>query len=314
MAKPIVVVGSINLDLVGSALKIPAVGETLTGTDFHTFFGGKGANQAVAAARLGAEVHMIGKVGTDDFGRQLKEALAADRIHVDAVEAVEGPSGVALILTGASGENSILVVPGANGKLTPADLDRHRAKLATASVVLAQLEVPMATVEHLGRLCAELKVPLVLDPAPAAEIHHSLFENVSWITPNESETLALIGTSNGHGGEDAESFRASAAQRLLAFGPKVILKLGGDGAYLATHSGRRERVPAFRVAAVDSTAAGDAFNGGFALALSEGLELVEALRFASAVAAISVTRRGAQPSMPRREEVEAFLREHLSPA
>jgi ribokinase len=305
MSKPIIVVGSINIDLVATANRVPAVGETLIGNDFHTFFGGKGANQAVAAARLGANVHMIGKVGDDAFGRQLRDALAEDGVNVEAVDVVEGSSGVALIVTGAKGENIIVVVPGANGKLLPSDLDRHRDKLASASVVLTQMEIPMRTLEHLGELCKQLDVPLILDPAPAAPLSGAFFKSIQWITPNESETRTLLGLPYG---DEDENYRVAAARRLLSLGPNVILKLGSEGAYLATHEGVLEHIPSFQVSAVDSTAAGDAFNGAFAVALSEKLVLREGLQFAAAVAAISVTRRGAQPSMPRRSEVVDLLR------
>jgi ribokinase len=303
--KGIVVVGSINLDLVAGTKRIPAPGETVSGSTFQTFFGGKGANQAVAAGRLGAEVHMLGKVGTDVFGPQLRSGLEAARVNVSAVGEASGPSGVALISTDSTGQNSIIVVPGANGQVTPADLDFHLDLIRNAAIILTQLEIPLPTVEHLAAITQREGVPLMLDPAPARPLPDSLFQRVDWITPNETETSTLLDRPSVQWNE---SNMKDAASALLQRGVRnVVLKLGERGCYVALADSRREFVPAYKVRAVDTTAAGDAFNGAFATALVRGEDPIDAAAWASAVAAISVTRPGAQPSMPNPEEVERFL-------
>lgn len=305
MTKRIVVVGSINLDLVAAADRVPVAGETISGRSLQTFFGGKGANQAVAVGRLRHPVSMIGKVGSDSFGTQLRKALRAAGVDVKSIGSMPGSSGVALIATGSKGENSIIVVPGANGKLLPRDLDKHKALIRSAGILLTQLEIPLETVEYLGKLARKFEVPLMLDPAPARDLPAELLKNVSWLTPNETETRMLLGGK--------ETAAAVAAEELQQRGvSNVVLKLGEKGAYVATADGRRVLVPAFAVRAVDTTAAGDAFNGAFAVALMEGKAVTESARYACAVAAISVTRAGAQPSMPSRADVQKFLRQHGS--
>jgi ribokinase len=307
MQKPIVVVGSINLDLVASTDRIPQVGETATGRTFTTFFGGKGANQAVAVARLGYPVSMIGSVGNDAFGTQLRSGLAEAGVNTEYVGTVEGSSGTALIITGPNGENSIVVVPGANAQVTPKSLEKAAPLLKQAGFILVQLEIPLETVEYLAELAARNDVPLMLDPAPARELPASLLRRVSWLTPNETETCELLKTNL----EDSEQSANAAADQLLSRGVKnVVLKLGSRGCVIAQESVPKQRVAAFRVNAVDTTAAGDAFNAGFAVALLNGYSALESGVFASAVAALSVTRPGAQPSMPRANEVEKFLLEH----
>jgi ribokinase len=303
MTKQIVVVGSINLDLVASADRVPVAGETISGHTFRTFFGGKGANQAVAVGRLGHPVSMLGKVGDDTFGPQLRKALRDAGVDVNAVGTVKSASGVALIATGSKGENSIIVVPGANGQLLPRDLDKHKALIRSAGMLLTQLETPLETIEYLGRLAQKFEVPLMLDPAPARSLPADLLKSVSWLTPNETETRILLGVS-----EDVEPARA--ADELRARGARnVVLKLGDKGAYVATSDGQRAHVLAFPVRAVDTTAAGDAFNGAFAVALMQGKSVQESVRYGCAVAAISVTRAGAQPSMPSRGETQRFLKQ-----
>ncbi len=302
MPKPIVVVGSINLDLVATSAHLPAAGETIIGSAFHTFFGGKGANQAVAAAKLGYPVTMIGKVGQDAFGSQLLEGLRQSGVDVSCIQQVEGSSGVALILTDQHGENSIVVIPGANGKLTPADLDKFGEILRGAGMILAQLEIPMETVVHLADSAYKLNIPVMLDPAPAHPLPAALLKKLTWITPNETEAGLLLVASN------APKSEHQIADELLSTGVRhVILKLGSRGALVAENHASRSHVPSYRVTPVDTTAAGDAFNGAFAVATLEGKSPVEAARFANAVAAISITRRGAQPSMPARHEAEQFL-------
>jgi ribokinase len=300
--KPIVVVGSINMDLVAHAAHIPAPGETILGASFLTNPGGKGANQAVAVARLGYPVQMIGQLGSDDLGRQMRAYLTQSCVDTAAIGTVPGSSGVALITVSAKGDNSIVVIPGANSHVTPAWLDQHAGLIRSAAIVLAQLEIPLETVLRLAQLCSEAQVPLMLDPAPARELPPELFPLLAWITPNETEAAFYLGHRPGKHGYEI------AAGELLRKGIQgVVLKLGAEGSYLADASGRAARVAPFPVTAVDSTAAGDAFNGAFATALSLGQSPAEAARFASAASAISVTRHGAQASMASRAEVDALL-------
>lgn len=312
MAKRIVVVGSINLDLVASTQRIPIAGETVAGVSFRTFPGGKGANQAVAAARLGASVTMLGKVGSDIFGGQLKESLRESNVNTDAIEVVPGSSGVALITTDAKGGNAITVVAGANGHVSPEDLEANTALIRSAGILLTQLEIPLETVECLAAIAIRERIPLVLDPAPAQPLSPSLLKNVDWLTPNETETCVLMGTGPG---ELPEESIMDTADALLKGGSRnVILKLGDRGCYVVLEDGTRRRLPAYKVNAVDTTAAGDAFNGALAVALVNGREPIDSASWASVVAAISVTRHGAQPSMPTPIEVQRFLeRESLAP-
>ncbi len=297
--KPIVVVGSINMDLVASTPSIPLAGQTLIGTDFVTTPGGKGANQAVAVARLGYPVHMIGAVGEDVFGQALLDNLKAAGVGIEAVSRVAGPSGVAPILVASNGENSIVVVPGANGRMTPAIVERHANLIRSAGMVLCQLELPLATVTHTLAMCAHAGVPVMLDPAPAANLPEKIWTQVTWFTPNETETDLYVPKSPSP--EDA-------SRRLLRTGLHgVVLKRGSAGAYVAVVDGEAKWVQSFRVDAVDTVAAGDCFNGAFAVALLEGNDPWSAARFASAAAAISVTRRGAQASMPTRDYVDTFM-------
>src|SRR6185503_5333938 len=305
MLKPIVVVGSINLDLVARAHHIPRPGETIIGSDFQTFYGGKGANQAVAAAKLGHPTFMVGNVGDDSFGSELRQALKDVGVKTDGVKTVPGSSGVALITIGSGGENNIVVVPGANALLTPDQLEEAAPVLRQAGFILAQLEIPLDTVEYLGEFAAKNEIPLMLDPAPARDLPAALLKNVNWLTPNESETEILV-KADVRGDDPAST--SSAAEQLLASGPQhVLLKLGAHGCFIAERDKPQQVIPAFPIKAVDSTAAGDAFNAAFAVGLLRGESPSESARFACAVAAISVSRHGAQPSMPTLEEVEAFL-------
>ncbi|HEY4660079.1 MAG TPA: ribokinase [Terriglobales bacterium] len=306
MQKPIVVVGSINLDLVASTERIPQVGETVIGRTFTTFFGGKGANQAVAVARLGYPVSMVGNVGNDAFGTQLRNGLAEAGVNTEYVGTVEGSSGTALIITGPNGENSIVVVPGANAQLTPKSIEQATPVLKQAGFILVQLEIPLETVEYLAEYAERHDIPLMLDPAPARELPVSLLRRVSWLTPNETETRELLKSNFDE--DDQASY--AAADQLLSRGVKnVVLKLGTRGCVIAQGSQPHQNIPAFSVNAVDTTAAGDAFNAGFAVGLISRYSAFESGVFASAVAGLSVTRPGAQPSMPRGDEVEKFLQE-----
>ncbi|MFP5236963.1 MAG: ribokinase [Acidobacteriota bacterium] len=303
--KTIVVVGSLNFDLVVQVERIPVVGETVLGRDFKTHPGGKGANQAGEIGKLGHPVHMIGRVGSDAFGVTLLENLESLGVNTEAVAVSAGPSGIAMIQVQANGDNNIVVAAGANATLSAADLDDNRALIRQASIVLAQLEIPISTLAHLGWLCEMEDVPLLLDPAPACHLAPELLRRVTWITPNESEVQHLTGIGIV---PSTESEIRGLAEKLMRMGPKnVVLKLGERGAYLATADGTRAMIPAYPVDAIDSTAAGDAFNGAFAVALAEGAAPADAVRYATAAAAIAVTREGALPSMPTRAEVEAFL-------
>jgi ribokinase len=302
MRKPIVIVGSITMDLVTRSKQIPRTGQTLIGTSFETTPGGKGANQAVAAARLGYPVKMVGMVGEDAYGQALLDHLAAAGVETAAMTRVAGSSGLAPMFVSESGENSIVVVPGANGKVDRADVDRHAAWIRSAGMVLCQLELPMDTVSYTLALCAEAGVPVMLDPAPSAALPEIAFHQVAWFTPNETEAAFYLG-------EALEP--ADGAKRLLDKGLRgVVLKRGAEGAYVAVADGRAAWVKPFPVEAVDTVGAGDCFNGAFAVALLEGSDPWAAARFASAAAAISVTRKGAQASMPSRADVESFLAQH----
>lgn len=310
MDKPIVVVGSINLDLVATAPRIPQPGETIIGTGFNTFYGGKGANQAVAVAKLGYPVSMVGNVGDDSFGGQLRHALARAGVDVRFVQTVPGPSGVALITTAASGENNIVVVPGANGLLTPHSIEQARPLLENAGYILVQLEIPLETVEFLASSAQQRNIPLMLDPAPARELPKDLLRKVTWLTPNESEAEILVKKKIN---KDEDDSLYEAADQLLDSGaPNVLLKLGSRGCLIAEGRQPKQFVAAFRVNAVDTTAAGDAFNAAFAVELLRGRSAKESARIACAAAAVSVTRAGAQPSMPSGLEVEEFLRDQTA--
>jgi ribokinase len=299
--KSIFVVGSINMDLVAQTPRIPLAGQSLIGTDFATTPGGKGANQAVAVARLGSAVQMLGAVGEDVFGQALVDNLASAGVGTAAVRRVTGPSGVALIFLAENGENSIVAVQGANGKVDPQFIDHHSELIRSAGLVLCQLELPMQTINRTLEVCSEAGVPVILDPAPAAPIAEAVWHQAAWFTPNETEAALYVGS-----GLEAED----AAQKLLAKGLRgVVLKRGAEGAYVAVAGGKAAWVRPFPVEAEDTVGAGDCFNGAFAVALLEGKDPWSAARFASAAAAISVTRRGAQAAMPSRAEVDAFLAE-----
>jgi ribokinase len=303
--KPIVVVGSINTDLVAGAARLPLAGETVLGSSFEIHPGGKGANQAVAVSRLGYPVQLIGKVGADEFGEQSRSYLQSAGVDVSAVEVDPGTSGVAMIAVSSGGDNSIIVVPGANGHVSPEFIDVHLEMIRGAGIVLTQLEIPIETVQHLAELCWREGIPLMLDPAPAQNLPSSVLRRLQWFTPNETEA-AFFAAQSVNGGESLQP--AQIADTLLAAGIRgVILKMGPRGSYLASAHGLARMIPPYHVTAVDTTAAGDAFNGAFATALMLDMRAETAAQFASAAAAISVTRRGAQPSMPGRDEVTRLV-------
>jgi len=305
MANKIVVVGSSNTDMIAKLPRLPKPGETISGGAFSTAAGGKGANQAVAAARAGAEVGLVARVGEDSFGEQAISGFIDDGIDVQHVTRdPSAPSGVALIFVDERGENCIAVAPGANAGLTPNDVEAAEELIIGADVVVMQLETPLETVERAAALAREHSVRVILNPAPAQPLSDEILGNVSILTPNESEAELLTGirVEDDAGAEEA-------ARALVARGVKtVILTLGSRGAFVF-ESGSGELVPGFEVDAVDTTAAGDVFNGSLAVGLAEGMPLAGAVRFANAAAALSVTKLGAQPSAPTRAEIETFLTE-----
>lgn len=305
MKPKILVIGSSNTDMIIKVPRIPHPGETVLGGEFITAAGGKGANQAVGAARAGGAVTLIARVGDDMFGRRAVEGLQKDGICVDhVVRCPQSPSGVALILVQAGGQNSIAVAPGANAKLSAADVHRAVAAFHGATAVLLQLETPLATVADAAELAAHHQVPVILNPAPAQPLPNDLLQRVSILTPNEAEATALSGIE-----VHDEATAAQAAARLRHRGvATVIITLGALGAFVVGAK-VQQLVPGFNVKAVDTTAAGDVFNGALAVALGEGKPMLEAVRFANAAAAISVTRLGAQPSAPTRLEIDRFLRQ-----
>jgi ribokinase len=298
----VVVFGSINMDLVVRTPRLPTPGETLTGHTFFTAPGGKGANQAVACARLGVPTRMVGRVGDDLFGEQLRASLRSFGVQDDGVLTKPGPSGVALIAVDDTAENTIVIVPGANGAVSIADIPRLERALDGARALLLQLEVPIETVVAAARAAHTRGVTVILDPAPALPLPDELYALADIITPNEHEATTLTGIAV-HDDQGA----IAAARALIARGARrVALKLGARGALTADAEGEQFWSP-FTVTPVDTVAAGDAFNGGLAVALSEGRSFNEAIRWGLAAGALSVTRHGAQPSMPERNEVLTLL-------
>lgn len=302
MQAKVVIVGSLNMDLVTRAPRLPRAGETLAGQSFVTVPGGKGANQAVAAARLGASVAMIGCVGDDAYGEQLRAALLAEGVDCQAVTPVSGEStGVALIVVDDSSQNAIVIVAGGNGHVTASVVDSFDALLCQAEVIICQLEVPLDTVGHVLKRGHELGKTVILNPAPASgPLPAQWFAWIDYLIPNESEATALTGLP-----VDSTASADAAATALLDAGvSKVIVTLGEQGALFASKS-RSEHFPAPKVQSIDTTAAGDTFVGGFAAALADGKSESDAIRFGQVAAALSVTRSGAQPSIPTFAEVQA---------
>lgn len=305
-APRLVVLGSVNMDLVVRVASLPRPGETVAGRDLAEIPGGKGANQAVAAARLGAHTEMIARVGDDAFGATLLRGLADGGVDARAVAVTRGcSSGVAVIGVGDDGQNSIVIVPGANGRLTPADVRRHRGLIARADALLLQLEVPPETVAAAAAVARRAGVTVVLDPAPAprAPLPDELVA-VDLLSPNQTEAEALTGIR-----VDTPDDAARAARALIRRGARrVVVKLGAAGAFYADAQ-LELHVPARRVKPVDTTAAGDAFTAALALAWAAGRPPAEAVRFACAAGTLATLSFGAQPAMPGRAEVEAFLKQ-----
>lgn len=304
----LVVIGSSNMDLVITLPRIPAIGETVLGGKSSMVFGGKGANQAVASKRSGGDIAFITKVGNDLFGEQMKnhferEGFRSDMILTDAAE----PTGIAQIFVSEKGENSIGVAPGANMKLLPGDIAPFTDLIKNAEVVLLQLETPLETIEYIADIACKYNVKLILNPAPAQKLSKSLLKKVWLITPNETEATLLTGIDV----KDAASGQ-KAAEVLLRAGIKhVLITLGAAGSLLCNAKGS-EHFKAFNVKPVDTTAAGDVFNGTLAVAITNQASLQDAINFAAAAAAISVTRQGAQPSIPTRIEIDNFIKKHKS--
>ncbi|MBY6186140.1 ribokinase [Marinobacter hydrocarbonoclasticus] len=300
------VLGSINVDHVAQVDHFPRPGETLTANQYQTVAGGKGANQAVAAARLGARTTLIGCVGEDAIGTQMVAQLAADGIDTGAIDAVPGQStGLAMIYVDSKGENSIGIWPGANAALSTERVERHQKRITEADLLLLQLETPVESLERAAELARKAGTRVVLNPAPARTLPDSLLRHIDILTPNETEAEQLTGIAIGTL-EDADRAASALHER---FGiSTVIITLGKRGVWLS-QDGQGEHIVGFVVEAVDTTAAGDTFNGAMVTALLEAQPMAQAIRFAQAAAALSVTRMGAQSSIPNRDEVMALLAE-----
>lgn len=299
------VLGSINADHILNLAQFPRPGETVIGKQYQVAFGGKGANQAVAAGRSGADIAFIACVGADDVGHRVREQLASDGIDVSPVEIIDDNStGVALIFVNGEGENSIAIHAGANAALTPQRVERHQQTIADASALLMQLESPLESVLAAARIAHQHQTQVILNPAPATELSNELLSLVDMITPNETEAEILTGIAVK---SDEDAARAAAALHAKGIG-KVLITLGSRGVWLSDN-GQGQRIAGFRVKAVDTIAAGDTFNGALITALLEQQPMEKAVRFAHAAAAIAVTRPGAQPSVPWREEIDSFLQQ-----
>jgi len=294
----ILVVGSINMDLVVRVPHSPRPGETVLGGDFETFPGGKGANQAVAAARMGGNVTMVGRVGNDDFGNTLIQGLVENKIKTThVIKDSEAPTGVAMIAVAADGENMIVVASGANANVSVQDVGNARPLMRETDILLVQLECPIETVTEAVELAKAYNVPVVLNPAPAQPLPQSLLINVDYLTPNQYELLTLAGENNIN----------DAIAKMKDYGLKnLIVSLGANGARVISGD-VDQHLPADEVTTIDTTAAGDAFNGALAVTLAEGKPLIEAVRCGMAAGALASTKRGAQPSLPTRDSVENFL-------
>ncbi len=307
--KKILVVGSSNTDLIIKVPEIPHPGETLIGGDFQTFQGGKGANQAVAAARGGGDVVFIASVGNDNYGAESIKGYKLDNINTEDIKICKNiPSGIAMITIAENGENAIAVASGANAELKPEDLDEAEEAFLEADYMLVQLETPLDTVQKAVEICAEFETKVILNPAPAAELADDIISRIDIITPNETEAERLTGVKVQN---DSDAKKASEVLHKRGINT-VIITLGSQGAFLSDRiTGVSKTVPGFKVEATDTTAAGDVFNGQLAVALAEGLSLEDAIRQAHAAAALSVQKLGAQSSIPRREETDYFLEEQL---
>ncbi|SDW53392.1 ribokinase [Marinococcus luteus] len=290
MPANIVVVGSINMDLVTTAKRMPSRGETILGEGFHTYFGGKGANQAVAAARLGARVSMVGAVGSDAFGTEYLEHLGTEGINTEHVRTRSGvASGVATIIV-SEGDNCIIVTPGANATLSSGDIEKSRSLLREADVVLVQLEIPAPAVEKVLQTAEEEQTPVILNPAPMQPLSPAYWDKAAYLTPNEKEFERL-----------QEEWPSIAGHR-----ENVVVTKGAAGVSILRADGRESVIPVRTADVRDTTGAGDTFNGAFATAVAEGMPLEDACWFANAASAISVEKEGAQTGMPVRAQIEGW--------
>jgi ribokinase len=303
--KKICVLGSINIDLVTKTQAFPKAGQTVTGYEFCTFPGGKGANQAVAAGRLGADVTFLGKVGSDTFGEMALASLSEANVDVSYIKKEQTSTGTASITVNAQGENTIIVVPGANGLVDVDYVRSHIKAIDDADILMLQLEIPMETVEWAADYAAKAGKLVILDPAPAVTLPEKLLKCSSIVTPNETE-LAIISQMDVK--DDSSAIEAARALMDQGVGT-VVHKSGGKGAYLITNKDA-ELVPGFKVSVVDTTAAGDSFNAGLAVSLAKSNDLRESIRYANAVGAMSVTKMGAQSAMPTEAELKAFMEGH----
>jgi ribokinase len=304
MGKKIVVVGSSNTDMIIKVPWLPKPGETILGGRFFTAAGGKGANQAVAAARAGGDVIFLARIGDDMFGQKAKEGFIKDKINVDYVLTDEAePSGVALILVAPDGENVIAVAGGANSCLSPSDVEKQSDVISSADILLGQLETPLETIYEAVSIASDKGVKVILNPAPAQKLSDDMLGHISILTPNESEAELLTGIK-----VDSAEDAAKAADVLMDRGVQIVLlTMGARGAYIVTAE-FKEMIPGFKVKAVDATAAGDVFNGALAVAIARNKPIREAVSFANAAAALSVTKLGAQPSAPTKDQIDKFLK------
>jgi len=301
--KKFCVLGSLNMDLVTRVDQFPRPGETITGQSFQIFPGGKGANQAAALAKLGARVDLVGARGDDVLGSQYGLLLKKAGIGADGVALLSGfATGTATILVNGQGENQILVVPGANAQVLPSLVEKNRSRFTSASTLLLQLEIPLESVILGARITKEAGGTVILDPAPARPLPEDVYHWIDLLTPNETEAAILTGIDT----KDETGIRQAAAILLQRGAGRVIVKAGARGAYLAGPEGFF-RVPGFPVDVVDTVAAGDSFNAGLAYALGEGKALLEALRFANAVAGLATTKEGAQSAMPTLAEANRLM-------
>ena len=299
----ITISGSSNTDLIMQVDKTPGPGETIIGKQFTVTPGGKGANQAIAAARTGGDVSFIGCIGKDVFGKLAIEKLDKANIDTSCIYGnSDTPSGMALVYVDANGENSISIAPGSNFELSPQNIDESLDRLSNTKIILTQLEIPIETVERAAQLARKRGITFILDPAPAASLNNNLMGNVDIITPNETEAEMLTGIALNN-----EKNLKSACEDLHKQGVKtIIITLGSRGTFLSD-SDYSQLIPTYKVDPIDTTGAGDIFNGALARKLSDNIDIIEAIKFANAAAAISVTKLGAQASAPKKSEIDAFL-------
>lgn len=299
--KRILVIGSLNMDLVTHVSHLPKPGETIASSKFYTNPGGKGANQAIAAAKLGADVRMIGKVGWDDYGTDLLDNLRSAKVQIEGVKR-EDVTGMAFINVSDEGENNIVLVPGANSKITTSDIAQLKNEIEACDLIVLQLEIPLSVVEYTLRMAKDLQKEVILNPAPAQKLSTEMLQMVHTLIPNETELEILTGCSISSDDELIKS-----AQKVRSWGVKRILVTLGSKGSLLINDQEQVIIPAYQVDAVDTTAAGDAFVGAFAVGITSGVSDQEAAKFASKVSAIVVTREGAQQSLPTREEVDQIF-------